>query len=105
MIEKIIAHAGETHESTAEAVQHATEFTVGVGAVYWLVLFFGAATLLLLLQALKTRLSTKLLTLSVFLITFSIVSYQNPGVYSAVSLSVGFGVVLFLSLAGLSARE
>lgn len=98
----LLAHAGENHETAAEAAQHAAGFTIHASALFWLVLLFGSALILIILQLVKIQLPTKLLLLSFFLITYSIISYQNPGLYSAISLSLGFGIVLFLSLAGLS---
>ena len=99
---KLLAHAGENHETAAEAAQHAAGFTVHANALFWLILLFGSALILIVLQLIKIQLPTKLLLLSLFLIIYSIISYQNPGLYSAISLSLGFGIILFLSLAGLS---
>lgn len=98
------AHAGEQHTTTAEAASHAAEATITSGAVFWLVLLICPTLLLLLFQLFKLQFSTRLLLLSVFLIVYSIISYQHPGIYSALSLSIGFGIVLFLSISGLAAE-
>lgn len=106
MIHTLFAHAGEHHETTAEAVNHAsTGIVIGTTELFWLALLLVPSVLLLVLHAMKCKLTTKLLVLSVFLITFSVVSYQHPGPYSVIALAVGFGIVFLLSIAGLSAQD
>lgn len=99
------AHAGEHHETAAEAAQHASELTISTAAVFWLVLILAPAIVYLILHLLKVKLPNKLLILSLFLIVFSIISYQHPGAYSVIALSVGFGMVLLLTMAGLSTNQ
>lgn len=103
---KLLAHAGEHHETTAEAARHAASgITLSTPLLFWLALIIIPLVLLLAMHALKLKLTTKLLVVSVFLIVFSVVSYQEPGVYSIIALSTGFGIVLLQTLAGLSAKE
>lgn len=105
MINFLLAHAGEHHETAAEAAQHASEVSVAPATIFWLVLLVAPLFLFLGLHALKLQLATKLLIVSTFLIGYSVVSYQHPGIYSAIALTVGFGIVFVTSLAGLSAPE
>lgn len=106
MIYAVFAHAGEHHESTVQAAEHAAQgITVNTSLLFWLTLIIAPIALLLILRVCKAKASTSLLTLSIFLIIFSIISYQVPGTYSIVALSVGFAIVLLLSIAGLSANE
>lgn len=104
---QLLAHAGEHHESTAEAVQHAANsgIIISEALLFWLTLIIVPALLFGIMQLLKWSLPIKLLVISTFLIIYSIVSYQNPGIYSAVALSVGFGIVLLQTILGLSATE
>jgi hypothetical protein len=106
MIHTLFAHAGETHETAAEAAQHAsTGIVIGTTQLFWLTLILVPSILLLILHVMKCKITTKLLLLSVFLILFSIVSYQHPGAYSVIALAVGFGIVFLLSIAGISSSE
>lgn len=102
----LFAHAGETHQTAAEAAQHAnTGVVLSTPLLFWLGLLLIPSVLILIMHTLKLRLSTKLLAVSVFLIIFSVVSYQHPGPYSVIALSLGFGIVFLLSILGLSAEE
>lgn len=102
----LFAHAGEKHQTTAEAAQHAsTGVVLSTPLLFWLALILIPSALLLGMHLLKFKLTTKLLALSTFLIVFSVVSYQHPGAYSVIALSVGFGIVFLLSIVGLSANE
>lgn len=101
------AHNGEVHESATEAAQHAANsgITITTATSFWLALLIIPIILLLVMNFLKFRLTTKLLIISVFLIIYSIASYQHPRIYSAVALSVGFSIVLAQSIVGLSGKE
>lgn len=106
MIYKLLAHAGETHETATEAAQHASGgITLSAALLFWLGLLLIPSVLMIAMHLLKCKITTKLLVLSVFLIIFSVVSYQHPGAYSVIALSVGFGIVFLLSIAGLSAES
>lgn len=106
MIYKLLAHAGETHETAAEAAKHASNgITISTSLIFWLGLLLIPSAFLMIMHVLKCKLTIKLLALSVFLIVFSVVSYQHPGAYSVISLSLGFGIVFLLSIAGLSAES
>lgn len=108
MIQRLLAHAGEHHETAAEASQHATQtggVTLSSSVLFWMTLIAVPLIILAIGQLLKLQLSTKLLLVSSFLVVFSIVSYQEPGAYSIIALTVGFAIVLVQSLIGLSANE
>lgn len=101
------AHAGEHHETTAEAAQHAVNsgVTISTPVLFWLALMIVPIILLGIMQLLRWKLPTKLLVISTFLILFSVISYQAPGVYSVIALGVGFAIVLVQTMVGLSANE
>lgn len=105
LMNTFFAHAGEHHETAAEAAQHAAGITITPAAIFWFVLLVAPLFLFLSLHFLKCSLATKLLVVSSFLIGYSVVSYQHPGIYSAVALSIGFGIVLVTSIAGLMSTE
>ncbi len=106
MILQLLAHAGETHQTATEAAQHASGgLTISTPLLFWLAIIVIPSVLVLVMHIFKLRLTTKLLALSIFLIVFSVVSYQHPGAYSVIALSVGFAIVFLLSIAGLSAKE
>jgi hypothetical protein len=100
----LFAHAGENHQTAAEAAQHASGgVTLSTPVLFWLALILIPLILLIGMHLLKFKLTTKLLVLSTFLIIYSVVSYQHPGVYSVLALTTGFSIVFLLSIAGLSA--
>lgn len=104
MIYRLLSHAGEHHETAAEAAKHASESTVTLSSslLFWVVLLLGPIIIWAILSAIKIKIPVKLLAVSTFLIIFSIISYQNPGIYSAVALSLGFAIVLLQTLLSLS---
>ena len=106
MIHTLFAHAGEAHDTMTEATQHQSGgITLGVATMFWIVLIFVPIILWGIMHFLKLALSTKLLVLSTFLIIFSVASSQAPGVYSVISLVVGFATVFILTIVGLSQPE
>lgn len=91
----LIAHAGEHHESTVEAATHLGQDVV----ILWLVLILAPIAIAFFSHTvLKLRLLNTLLWISVFLIAFSVYSYQNPGIYTAVALAGGFGIVFITTI-------
>lgn len=104
MILKLLSHAGEHHETISEAVKHSTqtEPLATSSLVYWLVLVGMPILLLFTLKLFKAKIPVILLLISTFLIIYSVWSYQQPGIYSAVALSVGFCIVLVQTIIGLT---
>lgn len=102
MITKLLAHAGEAHETIAEATAHSAENT----AVMWLILLLTPFVLVVITHIfMKQKLALSALVIGLFLIAFSVYSYQSPGVYTAVSLVTGFFLVFALMFAGLTAKD
>jgi heme/copper-type cytochrome/quinol oxidase subunit 2 len=102
----LFAHAGEHHETATEAAEHAAQsVTISTSLLFWLALIVIPIIIALVFKACRAKLSTTLLVISTFLIVFSVVSYQQPGLYSVLSLSIGFAIVFLLSIIGLSAKE
>lgn len=101
---QFLAHAGENHESASEAIQHAASggIIISSAQLFWLALIIIPVILYGAMQLLKWSLNIKLLVISSFLIVFSVVSYQEPGIYSAVALASGFGIVFVQTMIGLS---
>ena len=100
MINCFFSHAGEVHTTITEATQHHSN-GISASALFWIVLVIVPFILLAAMQLLKFQLSTKLLLLSTFLILYGVVSHLKPGVYSVISIALGFSIVLFLTLVGL----
>lgn len=102
MITYFLAHAGEVHETAAEAAQHSAQDPM----ILWLVLLMIPFVIAFFSHVLlKQKVTVILLANAVFLIFFSIYSYQSPGLYTVVSLVVGFVLTFALAFAGLTARE
>lgn len=102
----LLAHAGEVHETAAEAAQHeSASVALSASTVFWITLIVIPIVLFSVMQLFKMQLSTKLLVFSTFLIIFSVVSYQAPGPYSVVSLVVGFATVFTMTIIGLTKPE
>ncbi len=102
MITQFLAHAGEAHETAAEAAAHnATD-----PSIMWLVLILTPFLLIVITHIfMKRKVTVSALVIALFLITFSIYSYQSPGMYTAVSLVAGFFLVFALMFAGLTAKN
>ena len=102
MISDILAHAGATHSTVAEATAHSASDPV----VMWLILLLTPFVLVVITHIfMKQKLTVSALVTALFLITFSVYSYQSPGVYTAVSLVTGFFLVFALMFAGLTAKD
>ncbi len=100
-----LAHAGHDH---AEEAVKASRFSdlLAQPLFLWSALVVGVLLIALFAQyVFKLQLTTTLLVISVFLIIFSVFTYQSPGIYTAVALSVGFGLVLVTTLLGLSSKS
>lgn len=102
MITQLLAHAGEAHETVAEATAHSEAST----AVMWLILLLTPFVLIVITHILmKQKFTVSALVIGLFLIAFSVYSYQSPGIYTAVSLVAGFFLVFILMFAGLTAKD
>lgn len=102
MITSIIAHAGEAHESVVEATAHSASDPLAM----WILLFLTPFILLAFTHVvLKQKVTVSALVLGVFLILYSVYSYQSPGFYTAVSLVTGFFIVFALMFAGLTKKD
>lgn len=100
MVMLFFAHAGEVHESTAEAVSHGLldDWYVALPVFIAAVLAVGTTTYFL------TR-KSKAATLNVLLaacLLAGIVTYTTSAIISVLSLSLGFGMALFQVIVGLS---
>lgn len=94
------AHAGETHESTTEAVSHGL-----LGKWYVATVVFLAAVLAVSAVTYVITRKSKAATLNVLLVACllaGMVTYTASPVISVLSLSLGFGIALFQVIVGLS---
>ena len=106
MYHLFFAHAGEHHETAAEAAQHADQgLVLSTVALFWAALILIPLVLLLVMHVMRIKPTLQLLILSIFFIAYSVVSYQHPGIYSALALALGFTIVFIQSMIGLSAQE
>lgn len=101
-----LAHAGVEHGSVSEAVSHGINLSdAQISILYWITLIAVPLLGYIILKKCKSTFSTNILLFSTFLIVFSIVSYQHPGLYSVVALATGFGITLLATIAGLSTKQ
>lgn len=102
MISQLLAHAGEVHKTAVEATVHSASDPT----VMWLVLILTPFLLIVITNVLmKQKATISALVIALFLISFSVYSYQSPGIYTAVSLVTGFFLVFGLMFAGLTAKD
>jgi hypothetical protein len=96
------AHAGQQHETVAEAVAHTGQDPV----VLWIVLLLVPVVIAFFAHNIfKLKLFNTLLWISFFLIAYSVYSYQDPGMHTVLALSGGFGIVFTTAILGLASNS
>lgn len=89
------AHAGEDHETAAEAAAHAAQDPL----LLWIILLLVPVVIAFFAHTVfKFKLLNTLLLISVFLIAYSVYSYQDPGLHTAAALASGFGIVFITAI-------
>lgn len=102
MLTSLFAHAGEHHETAAEAAAHAGQDH----AMLWIILLLAPIVIAFFTHTIfKLRLFNTLLWVSFFLIAFSVYSYQDPGPHTVISLAGGFGIVFITAILGLASDQ
>lgn len=101
MITILFAHAGEKHESTTQAAAHLSQDTT----VLWLILLLVPVVIAFFTHSVfKLKLLNSLLFISMFLIAFSVYTYQNPGAHTLVAMAGGFSIVFITALLRMGAE-
>lgn len=102
MIAHLLAHAGEHHESATEAAAHAAQDP----AVLWVILVLTPIVIAFFTHTIaKLKLFDSLLFISLFLIIFSVYTYQDPGLHTLIALATGFGIVFVTAIFGLASQK
>lgn len=101
-IYKLLAHAGEHHESTAEAAAHISQDST----LLWSILLLVPVVIAFFTHTIfKIKLFNTLLWISFFLIAFSVYTYQDPQTYTLIALAGGFGIVFVTAILGLASDK
>lgn len=97
----LFAHAGEQHETAAEAAVHAGQDPI----ILWLILLLVPVVIAFFAHNIfKLKMLNTLLWISLFLIGFSVYSYQDPGPHTVVALAGGFGIVFITTILRLASE-
>lgn len=74
-------------------------------ALLWIILVFTPIVIAFLMHnILKWKLLNTLLAISIFLIAYSVYTYQDPGIHTFISLASGFGIVFVTSILKLASE-
>lgn len=93
------AHSEALHTSQTSRVEHffSQPFVLWLLVIIVPVVIYVACRYLIKLKSL-----TALLLVGLSLIIFSFATYQTPGIYTAFSLTIGFGLTLLIAVISLS---
>lgn len=96
MVRSFLAHAGEQHDTVEAAAAHATQNS---NLVLWLILLLIPIVITFFMHNIfKTKPLNTLLGISIFLMGYSVYTYQDPGMHTFIALALGFGIVFVTSL-------
>lgn len=91
----LFSHAGEHHESVVESASHVGQDPL----LLWTLLFLAPIVIAFFTHSVfKWKVLNTLLAISVFLIGYSVYTYQDPGLHTVVALGSGFGIVFITSI-------
>lgn len=100
MIIQILAHAGETHETSLEAAAHEIPWYLQV-----IIFVVGITLIYSLLWLITKKIDTSLLVISLILLVTGFLVFQIAPVISILAITAGLLTTLFVTFAGLSTPD